>query len=96
LNYINKDDDDEKNNLLANCSLVITDYKMPQMSGLDFINKIRQNDTDYKIKMILISAFVKSDLNVDDMLNNLKIDKVIEKPIHLENLKNEVQKLLLN
>jgi response regulator RpfG family c-di-GMP phosphodiesterase len=96
LNYINKNDDDEKNNLLANCSLVITDYKMPQMSGLDFINKIRQKDTDYKIKMILISAFVKSDLNVDDMLNNLKIDKVIEKPIHLENLKNEVQKLLLN
>jgi response regulator RpfG family c-di-GMP phosphodiesterase len=97
LNYINKDDDDdEKNNLLANCSLVITDYKMPQMSGLDFINKIREKDTDYKIKMILISAFVKSDLNVDDMLNNLKIDKVIEKPIRLENLKNEVKKLLLN
>jgi response regulator RpfG family c-di-GMP phosphodiesterase len=96
LNYINKNDDDEKNNLLANCSLVITDYKMPQMSGLDFINKIREKDTDYKIKMILISAFVKSDLNVDDMLNNLKIDKVIEKPIRLENLKNEVKKLLLN
>ena len=96
MNYINKDDDDEKNNLLANCSLVITDYKMPQMSGLDFINKIREKDTDYKIKMILISAFVKSDLNVDDMLNNLKIDKVIEKPIRLENLKNEVKKLLLN
>jgi DNA-binding response OmpR family regulator len=25
-----------------NCSLIITDYKMPQMSGLDFINKIRE------------------------------------------------------
>ena len=70
---------------------------MPQMSGLDFINKIRQKDTDYKIKMILISAFIKSDLNVDDdKLNRLKIDKVIEKPIHLENLKDEVKKLLLN
>jgi response regulator RpfG family c-di-GMP phosphodiesterase len=69
---------------------------MPQMSGLDFINKIREKDSDYKIKMILISAFMKSDLNVDDKLNRLKIDKVIEKPIHLENLKNEVKKLLLN
>jgi response regulator RpfG family c-di-GMP phosphodiesterase len=66
------------------------------MSGLDFINKIREKDSDYKIKMILISAFMKSDLNVDDKLNRLKIDKVIEKPIHLENLKNEVKKLLLN
>src|SRR5215211_7537453 len=80
-----------------NCSLVITDYKMPQMSGLDFINKIREKDIEYKIKMILISAFIKSDLNVDDdKLNRLKIDKVIEKPIHLENLKDEVKKLLLN
>ena len=26
-----------------NCSVVITDYRMPQMSGLDFINKIRNN-----------------------------------------------------
>jgi response regulator RpfG family c-di-GMP phosphodiesterase len=92
LNYINKDND--KKNFLATCSLVITDYKMPQMSGLDFLNKIREKDTDYKIKMILISAFVKSDLNVDEILNSLKIDKIIEKPIRLEKLIAEVKKLV--
>ena len=69
---------------------------MSQMSGIDFINKIREKDTDYKIKIMVISAFMKSDLNVNVMLKNLKIDKVMEKPIHLENLKNEVKKLLLN
>ena len=78
----------------SNCSIVITDYKMPQMSGLDFLNKIREKDTDYKIKMILISAFIKSDLNVDNVLNSLKIDKIIEKPIRLDTLKHEVQKLV--
>ncbi len=67
---------------------------MPQMSGLDFLNKIREKDTDYKIKMILISAFVKSDLNVDEILNSLKIDKIIEKPIRLEKLIAEVKKLV--
>ena len=67
---------------------------MPQMSGLDFLNKIREKDTDYKIKMILISAFIKSDLNVDNILNSLKIDKIIEKPIHLQNLIVEVKKLV--
>ena len=36
--------------------------------------------------MILISAFIKSDLNVDNILNSLKIDKIIEKPIRLQNL----------
>jgi response regulator RpfG family c-di-GMP phosphodiesterase len=69
---------------------------MPQMSGLDFINKIREKDTDHKIKIMLISAFMKSDLNDNGILNTLKIDKIIEKPIHLENLKDEITKLLLN
>ena len=45
---------------------------------------------------MLISAFMKSDLNVNVILNNLKIDKIIEKPIHLENLKHEVKKLIMN
>ena len=67
---------------------------MPQMSGLYFLNKIREKDTDYKIKMMLISAFIKSDLNVDNILNSLKIDKIIEKPIHLQNLIAEVKKLV--
>ena len=67
---------------------------MPQMSGLDFLNKIREKDTDYKIKMMLISAFIKSDLNVNDILNSLKIDKIIEKPIRLEKLIAEVKKLV--
>ena len=44
--------------------------------------------------MMLISAFIKSDLNVDNILNSLKIDKIIEKPIHLQNLIAEVKKLL--
>jgi response regulator RpfG family c-di-GMP phosphodiesterase len=64
---------------------------MPQMSGLDFLNKIREKDTDYKI---LISTFIKSDLNIDNILKSLKIDKIIEKPILLQNLIAEVKKLV--
>ena len=93
LNYFNKNYDE---NTLANCSLVITDYRMPHISGIDFIKKIREKDTDCKIKLMLISAFMKSDLNVNLILNNLKIDKIIEKPIHLENLIDEVKKLIVN
>jgi DNA-binding response OmpR family regulator len=93
LNYFNKNYDE---NTLANCSLVITDYRMPHISGIDFIKKIREKDTDCKIRMMLISAFMKSDLNVNVILNNLKIDKIIEKPIHLETLKHEVKKLIVN
>ena len=80
---------------ISNCSLIITDYKMPQMSGFEFIKKIREKDTTFKIKILLISAFIKSDIMCmrNDISDSLRIDKIIEKPIHLENLIEEVQKL---
>ena len=68
---------------------------MPQMSGIDFIEKIREKDTTCKVKIILSSAFIKTDLILNNSkINNLSIDKIIEKPIRLEILKHEVQKLV--
>jgi response regulator RpfG family c-di-GMP phosphodiesterase len=68
---------------------------MPQMSGLDFIEKIREKDTNCKVKIILSSTFIKTDLILSNAkINNLSIDKIIEKPIRLEILKHEVQKLV--
>jgi response regulator RpfG family c-di-GMP phosphodiesterase len=76
-----------------NCSLVITDYKMPQMSGIDLIKKIKEKDTDYKIKTIIISAFIKDNLPYDKSYITM-IDKILEKPVYLDRLKNEVQELI--
>ena len=68
---------------------------MPQMSGIDFIEKIREKDTNCKIKIILSSAFIKTDLILNNTkINSLSIDKILEKPIRLETLKYEVQKLV--
>ncbi|MDW3627331.1 MAG: response regulator [Nitrososphaeraceae archaeon] len=77
----------------SNCSLVISDYKMPQMSGIDLIKRIREKDSTFKLKIILISAFIKSNIMGNDISDGLRIDKIIEKPIHLKNLIEEVQKL---
>ena len=77
----------------SNCSLVITDYKMPQMSGIDLIKKIREKDTDCKIKTIIISAFIKDNLPYDKSYITM-IDKILEKPVYLDRLKNEVQELI--
>ena len=76
LNYFNKN--------ISNCILVITDYGMPKMSGLDLIEKIREKDQDYKIKTILISAAIKDGIIFyNDKFLNLKVDKFLEKPISL-------------
>ena len=78
----------------SNCSLVITDYKMPQMSGIDFIKKIREKDTpDNKIKTIIISAFIKDNLPYDKSYI-LTVDKILEKPVYLDRLKTVIQEII--
>ena len=81
---------------INNCSMVITDYKMSQMSGIDFIKKIREKEnTDRKIKTIIISAFIKDSLPYDKSYVKL-VDRILEKPVYLDNLKDEVKKLITN
>ncbi len=76
-----------------NCSIVITDYKMPQMSGIDFIKKLREFDNNYIIKIILISAYIINSIIIDQN-NKLKIHKIIEKPISLKVLETEIKMLI--
>jgi response regulator RpfG family c-di-GMP phosphodiesterase len=56
---------------------------------------IRETDRNYRIKIIVISATVKNDIiNYNDKFLNLEIDKFLEKPLSLEELKNEIKKLI--
>ena len=77
----------------TNCYLVIADYKMPQISGIDFINKIREKDTDCKIKTIVISAYIKDNIPYDKSYV-MTVDKILEKPVYLDRLKKVVQELI--
>ena len=87
LNYFNKN--------FTNCTLVITDYAMPEMSGLDLIKNIREKDRNYKIKTIVISATIKNNIvNYNYRFLELKVDKFLEKPLSLEKLKNEIKKFV--
>jgi len=87
LNYFNKN--------FTKCCLVITDYAMPLMSGLDLIEKIREKDRNYKINIIVISATIKNNIiDYNDKFLELKIDKFLEKPLSLEKLKNEIKILI--
>jgi CheY-like chemotaxis protein len=86
LDYLNKNDN------VSNCSLVITDYKMPQMSGIDLIKKIREQDFNSNIKTMIISAYVK-DAFLKDNSYTQRIDKILEKPVDVATLKNEITNL---
>jgi CheY-like chemotaxis protein len=86
LNYLNI------NGNISNCLLVITDYKMPQMSGLDLIKKIKEKGSNSNIKTMIVSAYLKDDLLKDNPYLQ-RIDKIIEKPVDMDTLKKEVTNL---
>lgn len=72
--------------------LVITDIKMPGMTGIELISKIK--DIDSSIKVILITAFA----TIETAIEALKMGAVdyITKPFDLEDVLTSVEKVVEN
>ena len=70
-------------------SLIISDYRMPTMDGIELLTKIKAINSS--VKTILISAF-----DIDDKLyEECKcVDKILQKPITIPELINEVERLI--
>ena len=69
-----------------NYSLIITDLRMPGMSGIDLSIKIRK-EINSSIKIFLITAFDISDLKNQPNFKLANIENIIQKPIKLSHLK---------
>ena len=69
-----------------NYSLIITDLRMPGMSGIDLSIKIRK-EISSSIKIFLITAFDISDLKNQSNFKLANIENIIQKPIKLSHLK---------
>jgi DNA-binding NtrC family response regulator len=72
-------------------SLIISDYRMPTMDGIELLKKVKA--VNPSVKTILISAF-----DIDDKLyEDCKcVDKILQKPITIPELISEVEVLLPN
>jgi DNA-binding NtrC family response regulator len=73
-------------------SLILTDLRMPHMSGIDLAVEIRK--LDEKIKIVLITAFMTEDLVDDHRFKNAKINRVLQKPVKFTELKSSIAQLL--
>lgn len=70
---------------------------MPELSGIDLIRNIGKIDFyNGNMKFILITAYLKEDLisNNLEKLNNIKLDRILEKPFRLEILKSTILEVL--
>jgi CheY-like chemotaxis protein len=73
-------------------SLVITDLRMPKMSGIDLAREIRKVNNN--IKIILITAFMIEDLIDDERFKYARIDRVVQKPMKFATLRESILQLL--
>ncbi len=78
-----------KNNQI---DLIITDIEMPNMNGLDMIEKIRQIDTD--IAIVILSAHIKTEFFMRSI--KLNIIGYILKPIDMESLLDILKNVVLS
>ena len=60
--------------------LIITDVMMPVMDGLEMIQNIKAEDGDKLCPLIVLTAFNKSDTNIND-IKALGITHIMAKPI---------------
>lgn len=73
-----------------NFELVITDIKMPEMSGLEMSKKIKEIDNEQNI--IVISAYSDTDYFIESI--KLGIDAYVTKPVNYTDLNNVLFKIV--
>ena len=72
-------------------SIVISDIRMPGMNGYEFVKKTKE--IDKKVKTILMSAFEINDREFHNLLPDIKVDAFLQKPFHIQQLNDIVEKI---
>lgn len=76
----------------SNIDLVLTDLKMPKMSGMDLCMKIKSNQTFSHILTIILSANLTPETKVESM--KIGVDAIVEKPFSMDFLLSRVENLI--
>ena len=70
--------------------LIITDINMPQLNGLEMIDKIR--DINKKVPIIIFSSYEDKDNNINSV--KLNISSYINKPIDIQKFEPVITKVV--
>ena len=78
----------------SDCAIVLSDIRMPGMTGFEFIKRIKQiNPTT---KALLMSAFEIDDSELSMALGSIMVDDFIQKPVSPRQLTSVIQRHILS
>lgn len=72
-------------------SIIVSDVRMPGMSGLELTREARKLNSD--VKIVLMSSFEITKKEFDTVLPSLKVDALLDKPIGLEKLRTVMKEI---
>ncbi len=72
--------------------IIVTDYQMPVMSGLEFVGKLRDNEATRDIPVILLTA--RSFAIEDEQKSDLGISHCLSKPFSPKELLENIEDIL--
>ncbi|MCX6151806.1 MAG: PAS domain S-box protein [Ignavibacteriales bacterium] len=78
--------------LQATPALIITDHKMPEMSGYDLVKKIMVSDIKGKPPVIVLSADINK--NITEEYRQIGVEFIFQKPVNLSSLRTAIEKSL--
>jgi len=76
--------------IIEDPDLIIVDALLPKMNGLQFMKRLRENETMRKIPVIMMSAKP----NMKDFFSDFNIEEFLRKPFGMEDLLPKIEKLI--
>jgi YesN/AraC family two-component response regulator len=74
------------------CDIVITDYRLPGMDGLEFLKKIQRFKPPRQFKKILLTAYMTEPVIAEAF--RLGVNEFIEKPFVMDELEEALARVL--
>jgi CheY-like chemotaxis protein len=65
-------------------TLIISDIRTPQMSGFEFVRRIKQ--ICHNINVVLVTAFEVDESEFATVFQSIKVDELVKKPVSSQQL----------
>jgi DNA-binding NtrC family response regulator len=73
------------------CTLILSDIRMPAMNGYEFVKKTKE--IDKQAKVIFMTAFEIDDKEFHNVLSDIKVDAFLQKPFSIQRLNDVIEKI---